>query len=171
MIDEPRSAVLPRLAGPAQYWDAPVVDALDMVETLTGFSPDRIEWDNFRFWATGGGPMRVACIYAYPRAVPRAPLRFAVDSSRFTLSGRDRGQIRELSIGEASRYLDVPVESAAQATAALRSALARSLARYNHVHQPGRLSPRTHGAGRVPASYPPAIHSPVPPGRPDPIGL
>lgn len=42
---------LPRFAGPSLSWNAPVVEALDIIEGLPGFAPDHVEWDFFRFWS------------------------------------------------------------------------------------------------------------------------
>lgn len=62
-----------RLTGPVQAWDLPVVEALDVIERLPGWSDDRVEWAGFRFFGTSAyGPMEKATIYAYPAASPDA---------------------------------------------------------------------------------------------------
>lgn len=155
--DEPTSSPQRRFAGPALYWNAPVVKALDRIETLAGFSPDRVEWDSYRFWSHGSRTtMSRVFIYAYPIATPLHGIRFGVDHDRFTASNRSDGQARELTIREIARHLDVPVDSANQATAELGIALAQALARYNHAHSTDPRARRARSAPRPTASYSPA---------------
>lgn len=126
------------------YWNAPVVEALDLVEGLPGFAPDRVEWDFFRFWTDRlHAPMRGAFICAYPTN-QRVGVTFRVTSDRLKLSPTSpQIPVRDLSTREVAHVLDVPVSSADRAAAALRDALTLSVTRYNVAHDATRTARRT----------------------------
>lgn len=119
--------------GPIDPWNAPVVEALDKVETMPGFSPEQVEWDNFRFSGTGfRKDMDRVFIFAYPMTPGLdEPVRFHATQEGFrVLSSRGREDI-DLSVDEVARMLNVPADSARLAIAELKPALRASLAAYN----------------------------------------
>ncbi|SDU77212.1 hypothetical protein [Jiangella alkaliphila] len=114
-------------------WDLPIVRALDKVETLAEFEPDRVEWDQFRFW--GWRPdrrMDMVSIYAFPPPA-RVPtfVRFAVDEDGFTVTGPAH---RALTVNDVAHRLAVPIQSAELAVATLHAALAAALTEWNAAH-------------------------------------
>jgi hypothetical protein len=160
------TGTLPRFAGPSLYWNAPVVEALDMVEGLSGFAPDNVEWDFFRFWSDRlHAPMRGAFICAYPTD-QRVGVKFRVTGDRLTISPTSpQTPARELSTHEVAHVLDVPVSSADRASTALRDALTLSVTRYNVAHDATRTAHRTRLAQQRPI-----LERPVP-SRPEALDL
>ena len=157
---------LPRFAGPSLSWNAPVVEALDMIEGLPGFAPDHVEWDFFRFWSDRlHAPMRGAFICAYPTD-QRVGVKFRVTGDQLTVSSTSpQTPLRDLSTREVAHVLDVPVDSADRAAAALRDALTLSVTRYNVAHDATRKSRRTR------LTEPRSISEPPAPSRTDALGL
>lgn len=123
-------------------WDVPVIRALDRIEQLPGFAPDRVAWDYFRFSADGlHRPMDTASIFAFP-IHPRTSEDRLV---RFWFSTRNRPRHRAgfnvtnvneppMSATDLVRALDVPMRSAIQTKALLHYALQTSLEEYNTGH-------------------------------------
>lgn len=124
-----------RLTGPVQAWDLPVVEALDAIERLPGWSDDRVEWAGFRFFGTSAyGPMEKATIYAYPAARPDgAPVRFVAVEAGFSVTD---AQHRRLDTKAVAGHLEAPVTGTAQAILILGRALSASLTAYNTAHAP-----------------------------------
>lgn len=154
-----------RLEGPADFWNDPVVSALDFVDTLPGFGADRVEWGAFRFAGAGpGSALTSVYIVAHPAADVEASeddrrVRFGVDDNNFGLSTTEnspetRYVRRPLSSGQAAEILVAPERSVEMAVAAIRPALILALTRYNVTFQP---SPPALGgaiAARAPTPLP-----------------
>ena len=120
-------------------WEAPVTDALNQVERLPGFEPDRIGWDHFQFHGSKAARrMELVSIYAHlpPSPVPTF-VRFAITSEGFTVTGPGH---RDLSISEVARMLKVPIESAEKAVAELETALTAARTEWNAADRSGAIS-------------------------------
>lgn len=113
-------------------WDAPVVHALDEVETVEGFAPNQVEWAGFRFYdANSHRRMDHATIWAHPTTdagLPTSALRFAATGSGFVVTNTDH---QELTADDAARVLAVPIDSAERAITTIGSALNDALTEYN----------------------------------------
>jgi hypothetical protein len=160
-------------------WDAPVVSALDEVEKLPGFEPDRVGWDHFRFYGVDPNPMDSVSIYAYPPTSGRSKfVRFGVSAQGFTVTDPERLELTPSGMAQA---FDVPTASAEQAAATLGAALMDALAEFNAAHFQRGAShgeeraavdldesyvpspPGQHDRGHVPAAPGPVRGGPVPP--------
>lgn len=121
-------------------WDAPVVHALDLIEALPGFGPDRVEWDSFRFYgANSRWRMDRATILAYP-ITGAAPSTSGLRFVRFAATGgglvvTDMAH-REMTANRVARVLAVPTDSAEQAITTIGHALEVALTKYNNAHDP-----------------------------------
>lgn len=143
----------------ARPWNVLVADALDRIETLSGFEPGRITWNQYRYyrWDAGSLTSQVA-VYAFPPP-SYAPtfVRFAAAGDGFTVTGPAR---RALAVNEVAQRLHVPVRSAELADAALRTALTTALTEWNTAHVPRAerpaLVPRSPGHPARPWAEPPA---------------
>ncbi|QDZ14204.1 hypothetical protein [Humibacter ginsenosidimutans] len=117
------------LTGRVQAWDLPVVEALDAIEQLPGWSDDRVEWAGFRFFGTSAyGPMEKATIYAYQSAGPDAA---PVTGTGFSATD---SQDHPLDTEAVARHLEAPAVGTAEAIALLGAALSASLTAYNTAH-------------------------------------
>ncbi|SEE47478.1 hypothetical protein [Jiangella alba] len=135
---------------PGRPWNVLVARALDQIETLPGFEPGRIGWNQYRYyrWDADSLISRIS-VYAFPSPTPvRTFVRFAASVDGFTVTGPAR---RTLTVYDVAKRLAVPVRSAELANTALRVALTTALAEWTTAHLPRAATPalpRHPSAGR-----------------------